>query len=439
MSSTMTRRRLLTVPVALGASALVPGSFAAALASESRALPDLSDWDRVRAQFALDPSYAHFASFFIASHPAPVRDAIEAWRKAMDRDPFQVIEHGMFGSDADNIPMQVTGSIARYLGGNASDIALTRSTTESLAIVYHGLPLKPGDEVLATVHDHYSHHESIRLATTRAGATMRKIALFDEAADASTATIIERLLQAVAPRTRVVGLTWVHSSTGIRLPIREIAAALKAKHPDVLLVVDGVHGIGAADETIATMGADYFCAGCHKWMFAPRGTGLIWANAENWSRLHPTIPNFSELESYTAWTEDRAPSTPANAARMTPGGFHAFEHQWAMGAAFDMHQAMGRPRVAARIRELNDRLKASLAGNRKIKLHTPMSGDLSAGLVAFEVEGVAPADVVKRLLERQIIASTSPYAVTYARLAPSLVNTPEEVDRAAQAVHAIAG
>ena len=438
MSSTMTRRRLLTVPVALGASALVSGSFAAALDSESRPLPDLSDWNRVRAQFALDPGYAHFASFFIASHPAPVRDAIEAWRKAMDRDPFQVIEHGMFGSDADNIPMQVTGSIARYLGGNASDIALTRSTTESLAIVYHGLPLKPGDEVLATVHDHYSHHESIRLATARAGATLRKIALFDEAADASTAAIIERLLQAVAPRTRVVGLTWVHSSTGIRLPIREIAAALKAKHPDVWLVVDGVHGIGAADETIATMGADYFCAGCHKWMFAPRGTGLIWANAENWARLHPTIPNFSELESYTAWTEDRAPSTPANAARMTPGGFHAFEHQWAMGAAFDMHQAMGRARVAARIRELNDRLKASLAGNRKVKLHTPMSGDLSAGLVAFEVEGISPADVVRRLLERRIIASTSPYAVTYARLAPSLVNTPEEVDRAAQAVHAIA-
>jgi isopenicillin-N epimerase len=438
MSSTMTRRRLLTVPMALGASALVPGSFAAALASESRPLPDLSDWNRVRAQFALDPGYAHFASFFIASHPAPVRDAIEAWRKAMDRDPFQVIEHGMFGSDADNIPMQVTGAIARYLGGNASDIALTRSTTESLAIVYHGLPLKAGDEVLATVHDHYSHHESIRLATARAGATLRKIALFDEAADASTAAIIDRLLQAVAPRTRVVGLTWVHSSTGIRLPIREIATALKAKHPDVWLVVDGVHGIGAADETIATMGADYFCAGCHKWMFAPRGTGLIWANAENWARLHPTIPNFSELESYTAWTEDRAPSTPANAARMTPGGFHAFEHQWAMGAAFDMHQAMGRARVAARIRELNDRLKSSLAGNRKVKLHTPMSGDLSAGLVAFEIEGISPADVVRRLLERRIIASTSPYAVTYARLAPSLVNTPEEVDRAAQAVHAIA-
>jgi isopenicillin-N epimerase len=438
MSLTLSRRQFLAVPAALAATSLVPGGFADALAKETPALPDLSDWDRVRRQFALDPSYAHFASFFIASHPAPVRDSIESWRRAMDRDPFQTIEHGMFGDDAHNIPLQVTTTIARYLGGRAQDIAITRSTTEGLALVYHGLPLKAGDEVLTTVHDHYSHHESIRLATTRADASMRKIALFNEASAANTGDIIQRLLSAVKPATRVVGITWVHSSSGIRLPIREIAAALKAKHPDVLLVVDGVHGIGAADETIATMGADYFCAGCHKWMFAPRGTGLVWANADNWARLRPTVPNFSDFESYNAWAENRDPATPNNAARMTPGGFHAFEHQWAMGAAFDMHHAMGRGRVAARIRSLNDRLKASLAENSRITVHTPLSGDLSAGLVAFEVAGMAPDAVVKRLLESRIIASTSPYAITYARLAPSLVNTEDEVDRAAKAVHAIA-
>ena len=438
MTLSLSRRQFLAVPAALAATSLVPGGFADVLAKETPALPDLSDWDRVRSQFALDPSYAHFASFFIASHPAPVRDAIESWRRAMDRDPFQTIEHGMFGDDAHNIPLQVTTNIARYLGARAQDIAITRSTTEGLALVYHGLPLKAGDEVLTTLHDHYSHHESIRLATTRAGASMRKIALFEEASAATAGDIIERLLSAVKPATRVVGITWVHSSTGIRLPIREIATALKAKHPDVLLVVDGVHGIGAADETIATMGADYFCAGCHKWMFAPRGTGLVWANADNWARLRPTVPNFSDLESYNAWAEDRDPTTPNNAARMTPGGFHAFEHQWAMGAAFDMHHAMGRARVAARIRSLNDRLKASLAENRKITVHTPKSGDLSAGLVAFEVAGMTPEAVVKRLLESRIIASTSPYAITYARLAPSLVNTEDEVDRAAKAVHAIA-
>jgi selenocysteine lyase/cysteine desulfurase len=436
MSVALTRRQFLAVPAALGAAALLPGMFAQTLAQQTPPLPDLSDWERVRAQFALDPDWLHFASFFIASHPAPVREAIEAWRRAMDRDPFQVIEHGMFEED---VPLQVRGTIARYLGGRADDVALTRSTTESLALVYHGLPLKAGDEVLATTHDHYSHHESIRLATRRAGASARRVALYEDAAEASTDALVGRLLDALSPATRVVGLTWVHSSTGMRLPIRAMAQALKERRPDILLVVDGVHGLGAADETVATMGADYLCAGCHKWMFAPRGTGLVWANADNWARLTPLVPNFSELESYNAWMEGREPASPTNAARMMPGGFHAFEHQWAMGAAFAMHERMGRERVAARIRTLNERLKASLAGNRKVRVHTPRSGELSAGLVAFEVAGMKPGDVVARLLERRIIASTSPYAVTYARLAPSLVNTPEEVDRAAQAVHAIAG
>ena len=438
MNATLSRRRFLAVPAALGAAALLPGDFAVALAEETPRMPDLSDWSKVRGQFQLDPDWMHFASFFIASHPAPVRDAIDGWRRAMDRNPFQVIEQGMFEDEAHNIPLQVRAAIARYLGGRAEDIALTRSTTEGLALVYRGQPLKAGDEVLATTHDHYSHHESIRLATRRAGATMRRVPLFDEAAQASTGSMIERLLAAVKPATRVVGLTWVHSSSGMRLPIREIAAALKQRHPDVLLVVDGVHGLGSTDETVATMGADYFCAGCHKWMFAPRGTGVVWASAQNWARLTPTIPDFSDFESYDAWSHDRAPATPNNAARMSPGGFHAFEHQWAMGAAFGMHERMGRSRVAARIRALNDQLKAGLSGIGKVRIHTPMSGDLSAGLVAFEIDGVKTDDVVKRLLERRIIASSSPYAVSYPRLAPSLVNTPEEVDRAIAAVREIA-
>jgi isopenicillin-N epimerase len=435
----VTRRQFLVAPAVLAATAALPGGLLAALAAETPVVPDLSDWNRVRAQFALDPSYAHFASFFIASHPAPVRDAIEGYRRAIDRNAFHVVEEALFEDEAHNIPLKVRTEMAGYLGGHPDEICLTRSTTESLALVYHGLPLKAGDEVLATTHDHYSHHVSIDLAAARAGATTRRIALFEEAADASTDSIIERLLKGVGPKTRVVGITWVHSSSGIRLPVREIASALKAKHGDVLLVVDGVHGIGAADETIATMGADYFCAGTHKWMFGPRGTGLIQASVDNWARLRPTIPDFSDLESYVAWTENRAPKTPNNAARMTPGGFHAFEHQWAAAAAFNMHKAMGRDRVASRIRALNDQLKAGLAENPKVKVHTPRSGDLAAGLVAFEVEGVKPEDVVRQLLAKRIIASTSPYAVTYARLAPSLVNTPEEVDRAVRAVREISG
>ena len=265
----LSRRHLLAAPAALAATALLPGPLLAAVAAQTSTPPDLSDWEAVRAQFALDPAYLHFASFFIASHPAPVREALEGYRRAIDANPFLFVERAMFEDDAHNLPLQVCTEAADYLGGRANEVCLTRSTTEGLALVYYGLPLKAGDEVLTTIHDHYSHHESIRLATARANASMRKIALFASSATASVDEIVGNLRAAVRPATRVVGVTWVHSSTGIRLPIREIAAMLRDLPSPPLLVVDGVHGLGATDETVATMGADYFCAGCHKWMFAP--------------------------------------------------------------------------------------------------------------------------------------------------------------------------
>ena len=115
------------------------------MAAQTSTPPDLSDWEAVRAQFALDPAYLHFASFFIASHPTPVREALEGYRRAMDANPFLVVERAMFEDDAHNLPLQVCSEAADYLGGKAAEVCLTRSTTEGLALVYHGLPLKAGD------------------------------------------------------------------------------------------------------------------------------------------------------------------------------------------------------------------------------------------------------------------------------------------------------
>lgn len=435
----LTRRRFLTAPAALAPLALVPGSLAAAVAAQTPAPPDLSSWDAIRAQFELDPQYRHFSSFFIASHPRLVREAIESYRRAMDANPYLFVEQAMFEDDAHNLPMQVRAAAATYLGGTPEEVCLTRCTTEGLALVYLGLPLQAGDDVLTTVHDHYSHHEAIRYATSRVGASMRRVALFRESAQASVDEIVGNLKAAIQPNTKVVGVTWVHSATGIRLPVREISAMLKSLPSPPVLVVDGVHGLGSVEDSATELGADFFCAGTHKWIFAPRGTGLVWAKPENWARLRPLVPNFTEWESYLAWTEDRPPSGATNALRMEPGGFHAFEHQWGMAAAFRMHSQMGQARVGGRIAELNTQLKDGMAKLPKIKLHTPRAHDMSAGLVAFEVQGLKPDAVVKQLLARRIIASTSPYAVTYARLAPSLVNTPQDVDEALAALREIAG
>jgi selenocysteine lyase/cysteine desulfurase len=123
---------------------------------------------------------------------------------------------------------------------------------------------------------------------------------------------------------------------------------------------------------------------------------------------------------------------------MSPGGFHAYEHMWALPAAFAFHREIGRARIAGRIHEMNTRLKDGLAGLRHVTLQTPRAPGLSAGLVAFEVAGVTPEEVVRRLRERRIIASTSPYLQSFARLAGSILNTPEEVDSAVAAVGALA-
>ncbi len=113
---------------------------------------------------------------------------------------------------------------------------------------------------------------------------------------------------------------------------------------------------------------------------------------------------------------------------MTPGGFHSFEHRWALDEAFTFHQAIGKSKVTQRIYELNQQLKQGLAAMPHVTLHTPMSQDLSAGIVCFEVAGMAPRQVVEKLRQRDIVGSVTPYATKYVRLAPSLINSPKEIE-----------
>jgi selenocysteine lyase/cysteine desulfurase len=171
------------------------------------------------------------------------------------------------------------------------------------------------------------------------------------------------------------------------------------------------------------MGCDFFVAGCHKWLFGPRGTGLVWGNPLAWSAATPTIPTFSDAS--------------ATAGAMTPGGFHSFEHRWALAQAFDLHRRLGTSRVAARIHALNRQLKEGLAAMPHLRLHTPLDENLSAGLVCFEVVGLSPQTVVDHLHADRIVATVSPYATSYARLAAGLLNSPEEVDAVLASVAAL--
>ena len=439
----LTRRNFLI----RGSLSLAAGALSSVLVeakTKENAPTDFKDWESVRRQFELAPDYIHFALFFLASHPKSVRQAIEQYRAKIDANPLLTVEDAIFVQTDENIPLQVCRAIANYIGGDGQDIALTQNTTTGLALLYHGLPLREGDEILTTTHDHYVHHESIRLATGRCGATWRKIPLFDSYDSISPDEIAERIRKAIGPKTRAVGVTWVHSSSGVRLPIARIAEKLaevnrgRDEKDRVLLIVDGVHGFGVEDPKITALGCDAFAAGTHKWLFGPRGTGFVWAKPEVWKRMRPVIPSFSSPDLFAAWEEDHEPAPAARAAWFSPGGFQAFEHFWALPQAIRFHQNIGPARITARIHELNGQMKEGLADMPCVELYTPRDENLSAGMVCFDVKGTKPEQVVERLLAQRIVASTTPYRVSYARVACSIVNTPQEVETVLRAIRELA-
>lgn len=448
---TLNRRDFVTT---VGLSLVGGAAARAAAANEPAAVPAIdsnSDWAAVRAQFDLAPDWMHFSQFYIVSHPKQVRDAIYRFRDMLDKNPFTTVEHGMgfdsfLGDEAqqDPFPVRVQRAAAAYVGGRTEEIALTDSTTQGLALIYHGLTFKPGDEILCTTHDHYVHHEAIRLAAEKSGASWRRVPLYANPATASVDEIVGNLKRAIGPKTRVVGITWVHSSSGVKLPVRaltQVVAEANAGRGDkdrILVVLDAVHGFGNQEAQVSQLGADFAAAGTHKWIFAPRGTGILYVPKKNWGLLRPTIPTFYDVEPFAAWEDQRPPKAPTSISWMSPGGFKAFEHQWAMDEAFEFHQRIGRKRIADRIATLNTQCKEGLAKIPRVKVLTPMDPGLSAGLVAFEVEGQSASDTVHKLHAKKVIASSSPYKISKARLAPSLVNDEREVEAALRAVREIA-
>lgn len=435
--STMRRRDFL-------AAAGLSVGFGPAFASTGRGTEfarnadvfDPTDWRSVRAQFSLSREVIHMATFLLASHPHIVAETINRYRHELDDNPADVVHRNFLTIDP-----EVRQAVARYTGGHPDHIALTDSTTMGLGLVYNSVRLDPRDEIIVGAHGHYSTLVACAYRQQRDGVRVREVRLYESAASATIDEIVSKILAEITRQTRVLALTWVHSSTGVKMPMRAIADALvpinQKRRPEerILLCVDGVHGFGNQRERVVDLGCDVFVAGTHKWMFGPRGTGIIWARPEAWERLQPVIPSFGP--NYGVWLGLLSQEQVPVGDRMTPGGFHSFEHRWALPKAFEFHETIGIGRIHDRIVELNQRCKAGLAELDHITLHTPMDPTLSAGINCFEVAGIDPDTCVDRLREWKIVASSSPYRASYVRLAPGILNSEAEVDQCVRAVAAL--
>lgn len=395
------------------------------------------DFAAVRALFDQDPTYNNMTGFLLMPNPKPVRDAIQARRAELDRNPALVLEQQFAAARAGKGDYETAAreAAARFVSVKPEEIALTDSTTMGLGLVYNGFRVAKGKEVIVDSHSHYSTFESLRLRSVREGMPVRSVDLYENPATVSVDEVVNKLKAALRPETRLVAVTWVHSSTGVKMPIRALADALtpvnanRSPQDRVFLAVDGVHGFGVENVTMPDLGCDIFMAGCHKWICGPRGTGIVWARPEAWTEVTGTIPAFDGA-TFGSWIQGKPATTGPGGLMNTPGGFHSFENRWSLSAAFEFQTQIGRAAIQERIHGLNTRLKQGLRALKKVKLHTPVAPALSCGINCFEIEGQKLEAIVSALLEKRIIASTSPYRVSYARLAASLLNDEQQVDAA---------
>lgn len=436
----MDRRHFLAAAAGGGAAAIGLGhspaaaDAAAAPAAAPAPLGRNASWAEVKRQFDIAPGMVQMTSFYLASHPRPVREAIERHRRGLDLDSVGYIDRNI-----ERFERSVRAAASRYMGVDVDELAFTGSTTMGLGLVYTGFALKPGQEILTDTRDHIVTTTSARYAAERSGATLRQAPLYADPARVSVDEVVGNVRGNLRPNTRLLAMTWVHSGTGVKMPVSRIAEVVRAHNrgraPEerTVLAVDGVHGFGIEDVSIPDLGADFLIAGTHKWITGPRGTGLVWGRKDAWPLVRPTIASFDPM-----WRPMPVESMPP-VAWHTPGGFHSFEHRWAVDEAFKFHSAIGRDRVAARIHALNSMAKAGMARLPKVKIHTPMSADLSAGIIAFEVAGMTPREVVERLHRQGIIASVTPgfYRPALARVAPSLLTVEEDVARTVRAIAAL--
>ncbi|UUT14644.1 aminotransferase class V-fold PLP-dependent enzyme [Pseudomonas zeae] len=417
----MTDRRTFLKQAGVVAAALPFGASLTAPAMATTApVASANKWTQLRQLFDQDPQAIHFANFLITSHPKPVREAIERHRAALDLNPGLAMDWDL-GSD-EQLQENVRVWAGQYLQAKPGQIALTGSTTEGLAMIYGSVQVRPDQEILTTEHEHYSTRNILDFRSRRDGTRVRKLRLFETPQSISLDQVLDTINRNIRPETRVLGMTWVHSGSGVKLPISDISRLVDEHNRQrddkdrLIYVVDGVHGFGVDDLSFPQMNCDFFIAGTHKWMFGPRGTGIVCSRSEELKYVSPSVPTFSEATSF--------------ATIMTPGGYHAFEHRWAVDEAFKLHLQLGKAEVQARIHQLNSYLKQRLREQANIELVTPLDPQFSAGFTFFRVKGQDSDAVATYLMQNRVICDAVSRDVgPVIRTAPGLLNNEAEVDR----------
>ncbi len=199
----------------------------------------------------------------------------------MEREPVR-----WFGDDLEPALDDARVRVARFLNADPDDLAFVSNATTGVNTILRALRFEPGDRILAADHEYNAILNAASYAASRDGAALDVVALPFPVEGPEQ--IIERVLDAVRPRTRLVVLSAITSPTAVVMPIVELAHALTSRGLELL--VDGAHAPGQVPVDLGALeaaGVSYWTGNAHKWLCAPKGSGILWVRRDRQAVIRP--------------------------------------------------------------------------------------------------------------------------------------------------------
>lgn len=234
---------------------------------------------RFAALWTLDPSVAYLNHGSFGACPAAVLERQSALRARMEREPMD-----FFVRSLPALLDDARASLAPFVGASPDDLAFVPNATAGVNAVARSLTFSPGDEILTTNHAYGACRKTLAYVAARTGA--RLVVANVPFPVAGEDDVVDAVLQAVTPRTRLAMIDHVTSPTALVFPVGRIAAELSARGVDTL--VDGAHALGAVPLDLDALGAAYYTANAHKWLCAPKGAAFLHVRRDRQDLLHPT-------------------------------------------------------------------------------------------------------------------------------------------------------
>ncbi len=175
--------------------------------------------------------------------------------------------------------------LAEMFGCDREEIAITRNASESLEILLMGMDFKPGDEILTTTQDYPRMLTTLRQREKREGLVLKLIQIPVPPKNLNDiAALFER---GITNRTKLVLISHQINLTGQITPVKAVCDMARAK--GIETIVDGAHSFAQFDFKQKDLGCDYFGTSLHKWLYAPKGTGMLYVKRDKIEKLWPLM------------------------------------------------------------------------------------------------------------------------------------------------------